>query len=257
MKASKTCFFYYLIYNIINCGDTMNRYEKNKRIFDILFSINLFIITLPIYIVLPFMIKIDSKGPIFYKQERIGKNSKKFTIYKFRTMTIDTNEITRVGKVIRKYGIDELPQIFNILKGDMSVVGPRPWKVDYLKYFNKNQLKRFDVLPGLMGPTNCLEKDESIINKIALDIDYIDNRSFKTDMKLLFKMISHWIPILKYRSASTYDSINNIEKEYNELKNCMIEDEIKEHQINTNVICNRYSYNSNDYKPKQKVYKRL
>ena len=232
----------------------MNRYLKEKRLFDIVFSSTLFIITIPIFIILPIIIKIDSKGSIFYKQERIGKDRKKFNIYKFRTMTIDTKEVTRVGKVIRKYGIDELPQIFNVLKGDMSVVGPRPWSVEFLKYFNNNQLKRFDVLPGLMGPTNCLSKDISIIDKIQLDIDYIDNRTFKEDLKLIYKMTSNWIEILKYRSSNTYNSIQNIEREFKELEEYKLEKEESTDLANDTKLMNTYI--TYDEKPKQKVYRK-
>ena len=257
-KQVKTCFFYKIIYNNINCGDTMNRYKKEKRAFDIIFSSSLFVITIPVFIILPILIKLDSKGPIIYKQARIGKDRKKFYIYKFRTMTVDTKEVTRVGKVIRKHGIDELPQIFNVLKGDMSVVGPRPWSIKYLKYFNNDQLKRFDVLPGLMGPTNCLSEDMSVIDKIQLDIDYIDNQSFKEDMKMILKMTSHWIPILKYRSKNTYDSKKNIEKEFIELKNNLEEQSYKkETNEPKNSIKNDYNtYITYSDKPKVKVYRR-
>jgi len=232
----------------------MNKYIKEKRIFDIVFSGLLFIITMPLFIILPILIKIDSKGPIIYKQARVGKDRKIFYIYKFRTMTIDTKEVTKVGKVIRKHGIDELPQIFNILKGDMSVVGPRPWSIKYLQYFNNDQLRRFEVLPGLMGPTNCLSKDMPVTDKIKLDIDYIDNQSFKEDIRLMFKMTSNWMPILKYRSQNTYDSKKNIEKEFEELKKNLD----NKNSINDNIMYTNIYYNS-DTKPKQKVrslYKR-
>lgn len=232
----------------------MNKYIKEKRIFDIVFSGLLFITTMPLFIILPILIKIDSKGPIIYKQARVGKDRKIFYIYKFRTMTIDTKEVTKVGKVIRKHGIDELPQIFNILKGDMSVVGPRPWSIKYLQYFNNDQLRRFEVLPGLMGPTNCLSKDMPVTDKIKLDIDYIDNQSFKEDIRLMLKMTSNWIPILKYRSQNTYDSKKNIEKEFEELKKNLD----NKNSINDNIKYTNIYYNS-DTKPKQKVrslYKR-
>ena len=132
-----------------------------KRLFDIIVSLILLILMLPIFIVVFIAIKLDDGGPIFFKQLRTGKKGKTFGMYKFRSMTVETERdghkllhderVTRVGHFLRKTSIDELPQVINVLKGEMSIIGPRPWVVGYYKNFNKEQKHRCDVLPGITG----------------------------------------------------------------------------------------------------------
>ena len=177
-----------------------------KRFLDIIFSITGLIITLPINIIIAILIKLTSKGPVIFKQERIGKNSKVFKIYKFRSM-VDKSEhtgsgvysgendprVTKIGKFIRKTSIDEIPQLLNILKGEMSFIGPRPvltyhpWPID--KY-NKKQLKRFDVRPGITGWAQVNGRKQVIWEeRIKYDCYYVEKMSFFMDIKIVFKTI--------------------------------------------------------------------
>lgn len=189
-------------------------YEISKRIVDILGSLFGIILLSPIFIATAIAIKLDSKGPVFFVQERCGKDGKIFKMYKFRSMCVDAEEklkelldknemsgpvfkmkddprITRVGKFIRKTSIDELPQLFNVLKGDMSLVGPRPPLVREVKQYTPYQMQRLLVKPGLtcywqiMGRNKISDFDEWV----ELDIKYIKERNFWLDMKLIFKTI--------------------------------------------------------------------
>ena len=172
-----------------------------KRILDILISSLLLIITLPIYIIVAIIIKIDSKGPIIFKQERTGFKGKNFNTYKFRTMKLETvdkkgrelthdERCTKVGKVIRKLSIDELPQLINILKGEMSLIGPRPWIPEYYKYFSEHQKHRCDVLPGITGLAQAMGRNSiDIFQKINYDIEYTKNVTFKMDCKVFIETI--------------------------------------------------------------------
>ena len=167
-------------------------YKYIKRILDVLFSLVLLIILLiPMVIVMILILIIDRQKPLF-TQTRTGKNGKEFRLYKLRSMKIinGTNDYTKLGKVIRKLSFDELPQLINILKGDMSFIGPRPWITDYYKYMTDYQKKRFNVLPGLTGLAQVNGRNGiSIIDKINYDIQYIDNFSFKQDIYIVFKTI--------------------------------------------------------------------
>ena len=115
-----------------------------KKLLDLILALILVILLSPLMIIIAIMIKIDSKGPIIFKQIRSGKNNKNFTLYKFRSMIYNNNlydtsvedQVTKIGRILRKTSLDELPQLFNILKGEMSFIGPRPWILDYAKYFN-------------------------------------------------------------------------------------------------------------------------
>ena len=190
-----------------------------KRILDIIFSLILLIILSPIFIIVAICIKLESKGPVFYKHLRIGYNEKEFLCYKFRSMISDANKklknltenslqqkraflkledddrITKIGKFIRKYSIDELPQLFNVLKGEMSLVGPRPivkWEVEQIKkiYHNYSYKKMFKVLPGITGLWQV--SGRSLLNdekRLELEIFYVDNWSLNLDLKILFKTI--------------------------------------------------------------------
>ncbi len=169
-----------------------------KRLFDISLSLFGLIFAFIPMIIISIAIKLESKGPVFFKQVRTGKGGKNFNLYKFRSMTVDNdvmnfkteNKITKVGKFIRKTSLDELPQLFNILKGEMSFIGPRPWIVEYYNNFNAYQKRRVEVLPGITGLAQVMGRNGiSIFEKINYDIEYVDNFSFKMDLKVVFKTI--------------------------------------------------------------------
>lgn len=175
-----------------------------KRLLDILLSFIALIILLPFFLIFAIIIKIESKGPVFFKQKRIGKNKRQFTILKFRTMRSDTPKdmpthmlknaesyITKFGNFMRKTSIDELPQIINILKGDMSIIGPRPalWNQDDL-IAQRDEFNANSIRPGLTGWAQVNGRDElPIQQKAALDGEYIEKISFLFDIKIFFKTI--------------------------------------------------------------------
>lgn len=175
-----------------------------KRILDFLLSLIGAIVLLPVFLVIIIAIKIDSKGPVFFRQKRIGKNKKYFNILKFRTMRIDTPKdmpthmlenaesyITKVGKFLRETSLDELPQIINILKGDMSIVGPRPalWNQEDL-IEEREKYEANNIKPGLTGLAQISGRDElEIPVKAKYDGEYVQKISFLFDIKIFFKTI--------------------------------------------------------------------
>lgn len=177
-------------------------YQYIKRGIDFILSLMGCVISSPFFLLLCLAIKIDSKGPILFKQKRIGKNKKHFMILKFRTMRIDTPKdtpthllqnpdqyITKVGKFLRKTSLDELPQIFNILAGQMSIVGPRPalWN-QYDLIEERDKYGANDVVPGLTGWAQINGRDElPIPEKAKLDGEYVEKMSFLFDCKCFFK----------------------------------------------------------------------
>jgi len=190
--------------------ELMPEWEKKlKRISDIIISFAILILTLPINILIPFLIKLDSKGPVFFKQERIGMNNKKFKIVKFRSMYQDAEKhtgpvwsqkddprVTRVGKIIRKLRIDEIPQLINVLKGEMSLVGPRPERPYFVEQLSQQipyYSRRLRVRPGITGWAQVKHKyDESVEDvkvKLRYDLFYIENMSLRMDIKILFRTI--------------------------------------------------------------------
>lgn len=187
-----------------------------KRAFDIIFSFMGIILLFPIFIIVGIIIKIDSKGPIFFSQERIGKNFKAFRILKFRTMVYDNKgplltargdqRITQVGKYLRRYKIDELPQLLNVFKGDMSLVGPRPEVRKYVELFKPYYKEILTYCPGITDPASLKYSDEEAIlsqsqdyeelyigrilpDKIKLSLEYIKNQNIITDIFIIFKTI--------------------------------------------------------------------
>lgn len=173
----------------------MGIYKYIKRFFDFFMAFILLIVLSPIILVVSILVKFSSKGPILFKQERTGKDGKNFFVYKFRSMYVENNvldfteqdQTTKVGKFIRKTSLDEIPQLVNILKGEMSFIGPRPWITEYTQYFTKEQKQRFDVRPGITGYAQCMGRNGiSIIQKLNYDIEYVNNISFLTDMKIVF-----------------------------------------------------------------------
>ena len=176
-----------------------------KRILDFILSLCGLIILSPVFIILCIWIKLDSKGPILFKQKRVGKNKKYFNIYKFRTMYTDTPKdmpthmlanpdqyITKVGHFLRKTSLDELPQTINILKGEMAVIGPRPalWNQDDL-IEERDKYHANDIRPGLTGWAQINGRDELEIDvKARLDGEYVKRMSFLFDLKCFFGTIT-------------------------------------------------------------------
>lgn len=152
-----------------------------KRLFDVVFSVIGIILLFPILLLISILIKLDSKGPILFIQGRVGKNNKDFNIFKFRTMSVQSNKkglltlgnndsrITKMGYVLRRYNIDEFPQLINILKGDMSFVGPRPELRYYVNFYNDDDMKIFDVRPGITGLASLKYRNEVELLKTAKD----------------------------------------------------------------------------------------
>lgn len=192
--------------------------ELFKRSFDILFSSIGLLACLPIFAVIAIIIKLDSRGPVFFRQERIGKGFEPFRIYKFRTMVADSPErgplvtvagdhrVTKVGGFLRKAKLDELPQLINVLKGDMSFVGPRPEVRKYVELFRGDYEKLLSVRPGITDPASLSYSQEEILlssydnweneytrrilpAKIKLSKAYVTNRSIREDIRLILRTI--------------------------------------------------------------------
>ena len=212
-----------------------------KRITDIIFSLLVIVLGLPFWVVVALIVKLGSKGPVFYAQERVGKGSKNFMMYKFRSMTQDAEKsgpqwakvndprVTPFGRFLRKSHLDEVPQFWNVLKGDMSLVGPRPERPVFVEKFSKifPQYKRRLILrPGLTGwwqihYTTYSESDEEIQNRLKDDFYYIENISFKLDLEIMLRTV---FAVLKGHGHSigfimktiivipTYNEIENIDK---------------------------------------------
>lgn len=195
-----------------------------KRLFDILLSgIGLLIIS-PLFLIVAIWIKLDSPGPIFYRQVRVGRYNKDFRIFKFRSMRIGSDKgslvtiggrdprITRSGYFIRKFKIDELPQLINVLVGDMSLVGPRPEVRHYVNYWTEEQMHVLDVRPGITDPASIKFRNENELlaqaedpekyyievimqEKIKLYLDYVAKSSLCYDIKLIFQ--TFWVIVTK------------------------------------------------------------
>lgn len=214
--------FIFLGYYAILNWEVSKMYKVFKRVMSFILALILFIICLPLGIVVAIAIKLESKGSFFFKQLRTGKDGKEFYCYKFRSMVSGNDvrdlskkdQVTKVGKFIRKTSIDELPQLINILKGEMTFIGPRPWITDYAKHYTKRQRKRLDVTPGMTGLAQCSGRNNiSIKEKIELDIKYVENMSLKMDLYIIFKTI---ICVLKKEGFSS--DKNTINEEIEELK---------------------------------------
>jgi len=165
---------------------------------DVLLSLTALILLSPVFLIVSLLVRHFLGSPIFFKQERVGLNEKVFVIYKFRTMTNERNasgelipdqlRLTKFGRWLRSTSLDELPELFNILKGDMSVVGPRPLLVRYLPLYNERQKRRHEVRPGLTGLAqingrNAIGWDE----RLELDVQYVDGISFINDFKIIMQ----------------------------------------------------------------------
>lgn len=197
-----------------------------KRILDLILSLMALIVLMPLMIIIGILVRINLGSPIIFKQKRLGKNEKIFTLYKFRTMTdkrdIDGNllpdeyRLTKFGKFLRSTSLDELPELINIIKGDMAIVGPRPLLVEYLPYYTEEEKHRHDVRPGLTGLAqvngrNLLEWDE----RLKKDLEYINSISVKNDLFIIFRTI---INVIKRKDIAVGREHNmlslNKEREY-------------------------------------------
>ncbi|MBC7348010.1 MAG: sugar transferase [Clostridia bacterium] len=192
-----------------------------KRILDVVVSSIGLTICAPLFAVAAAAIKLDSPGPVFFRQERIGKGGQPFYPYKFRTMVAnaeriglglnvaqDDPRITRVGRVLRHWGIDELPQLINVLKGEMSLVGPRPTLRYQVEQYDAFQRRRLEVKPGITGwalvsGRNRLSWEE----RIKLDVWYVDHWSFWLDLKILFKTL--WVVLVTHEGVYGEGGIND------------------------------------------------
>ena len=198
--------------------DRKRKFIIFKRTFDILVSGIALVMLLPIFAIIGILIKLDSKGPVFFVQERAGKDGKIFKAYKFRTMidkavaiggekiSQDDSRITRVGKYLR-WGIDELPQLINVFKGEMSLVGPRPTLIEQVSRYSKEHRRRLEMKPGLTGW--ALVNGRNVLSwpeKIELDIWYINHWSLWLDFKILIKTI--WVVIFTREGVYGEDGVN-------------------------------------------------
>lgn len=180
----------------------MNLYRRYiKRPLDFIISLVAFIILLPIFLVVALLLLIANRGDVFFLQPRPGKGGKVFKIIKFKTMTDqkdsqgkllpDEKRITPVGSFVRKTSLDEIPQLLNVLRGDMSLVGPRPLLVDYLPWYNERQQRRHEVRPGITGWTAVKGRNAiSWEKKFEYDVWYVENQSFALDVKILLLTVA-------------------------------------------------------------------
>lgn len=197
----------------------MGIYSSIKRVFDVVSSAIVLLVLSPAFLIIAISIKLDSKGPVIYKQMRVGKDNCNFYLYKFRSMRVDSDKyglitvgdkdsrITKVGYFIRKYKLDEFPQLINVIKGNMSIVGPRPVVRSVVELYTPEQMEVLSVRPGLTDPATILYRNESEIlasvedpeqyyrtvimpNKLKLSINYLHNASMVQDIKLIWLTLS-------------------------------------------------------------------
>jgi len=176
-------------------------YRLSKRLFDILFSLSVLALFSPILAVIAILVRCTSPGPILFRQQRVGRNGRLFTIYKFRTMDVSANpyattpasddrdrRVTPIGRILRKTGLDEFPQFYNVLVGEMSVVGPRPEMEFLVNTYTPRQRRRLSVTPGITGPWQISEaRREPIHENVQYDLYYIRHQSLLLDLEMIFK----------------------------------------------------------------------
>ena len=205
-----------------------------KRIFDVVVATTSLIVLGPLFVIVAVLIRLDSPGPIFYAGDRIGKDGTPFKILKFRTMVVDADQIgaaltqggdpriTRIGGLLRKSKLDELPQLWNVLRGEMSLVGPRPESPKYVKHYTAEQRQVLSVQPGITGLTQVWYRHEETLlshcddleaeyigrimpEKLALDLEYIQSRSFLQDIRLILQTFLCLFEADRYSGVTTVD----------------------------------------------------
>ena len=189
-------------------------YRFFKRLFDVVMSVLAIIVLSPVYLVIAILIKCDSRGPVFYKHHRLGKNGKPFGMYKFRSMVVDADKklgelpdemqeeyeenykisddprVTKIGRFLRKTSLDEIPQFINVIKGEISLVGPRPIVERELEKYGDNKEKFLSVIPGITGNWQANGRsDVTYKERMELELYYVDNASFWLDIAILFKTV--------------------------------------------------------------------
>lgn len=193
----------------------MRLYNICKRVLDLLICLLGIAVLLPVFAAIFIAIRLSSKGSAIFRQERAGKNGKSFVFYKFRTMKVDADpfgpspksgedaRLTKIGKFLREYSLDELPQLFNILKGQMSTVGPRPLYLSQMPEWDERQKKRLLVKPGLTGLAQTQGRGElTREEKLELDVKYVETASLLTDIKIILVTIAH-----VFRRKAIYERI--------------------------------------------------
>ena len=191
-----------------------------KRLLDIVCSALALITFSWLYLIIALMVRVKLGSPVIFKQDRPGKDEKIFKLYKFRSMSDardekgellpDSMRLTKFGKLLRASSMDELPEVWNILKGDMSIVGPRPWTVHYLKFFTPDEHRRHLLRPGLTGLAQVNGRTASNWDeRLKYDIDYVDNVSFALDVKILLqtvkKVFSHADVVVTAEQQGNFD----------------------------------------------------
>lgn len=198
-------------------------YRFFKRLFDVVMSVFAIIVLSPVYLVIAILIKCDSRGPVFYKHHRLGKNGKPFGMYKFRSMVVDADKklgelpdemqeeyeenykisddprVTKIGRFLRKTSLDEIPQFINVIKGEISLVGPRPIVERELEKYGDNKEKFLSVIPGITGNWQANGRsDVTYKERMELELYYVDHASFWFDIVILFKTV---FAVLKRKGA--------------------------------------------------------
>lgn len=196
-------------------------YIKFKNFLDIVVSIITFLLILPILLILSCAVLLSMGSPVLFKQQRIGKNNKPFIMYKFRTMRepkegenrllSDADRVTKVGVFLRKTSLDELPEIINVIKGEMSLVGPRPLLDLHLELFNDRQLKRHDVKPGMTGLAQVMGRQSlSFTQRTDLDVKYVENLSLWLDIKIIVKTVLVVLGADGIKTGQKFEEIDDV-----------------------------------------------
>ncbi len=190
-------------------------YKSLKRVMDFTVALTMIILLSPVMIIAAILIKANRDGPVLFKQKRPGLDGRIFTIYKFRTMSVKTHDdagrelsdferMSKIGNLLRKTSVDELPQFINIIKGDMSFIGPRPLLPEYLELYTQEQMRRHEVRPGISGLAQVSGRNAiSWEQKFTLDVEYVDTLSFKTDVGIFLKTIRN---VLKQDGINSGDN---------------------------------------------------
>ena len=204
--------------------DRLFSYGAVKRGFDLIASAVLLVILSPLFLIVAIVIKLDSPGPVFFRQTRTGKNGEEFEILKFRSMVANNDmrdsscedKYTRLGGILRKTSIDELPQLINVLRGQMSFVGPRPWVPEYWENMNEYERGRCMVRPGITGLAAAKGRNRlSVFEKINYDLEYVRNYSLRQDIKIIFLTIGQ---VFKRKEAESgkskmWNDVEDLKKE--------------------------------------------